>query len=147
MNQVKKSDSSFFSFLPYLILFASVFIFFSFFADYAAYYQEKLTLFVFSGDYLAGHLNQPGSLLVYTSDFLTSFIISCSRSGNCWNCHLPSGIPGLKNHRILTGSDSIVIPLFFGAALFFSTLITSTCFTTAWSAYPAGYISILQSDT
>ncbi len=120
MNQLKKSNNSFFSFLPYLILFASVFIFFSFFADYAAYYQEKLTLFVFSGDYLAGHLNQPGSLLVYTSDFLTSFYYYPAAGAAivgtviCLLVFLVSKITG-----ILTGSDSIVIPLFFGAALFY----------------------------
>jgi len=120
MNQLKKSNSSFFSFLPYLILFASVFIFFSFFADYAAYYQEKLTLFVFSGDYLAGHLNQPGSLLVYISDFLTSFYYYPAAGAAivgiviCLLVFLTSKITG-----ILTGSDSIVIPLFFSAAIFY----------------------------
>jgi len=120
MNKLKKSNSSFFSFLPYLILFASVFIFFSFFADYAAYYQEKLTLFVFSGDYLAGHLNQPGSLLVYISDFLTSFYYYPAAGAAivgiviCLLVFLVSKISG-----ILTGSDSIVIPLFFGAVLFY----------------------------
>lgn len=120
MNQLKKSNISFFSFLPYLILFASVFIFFSFFADYAAFYQEKLTLFVFSGDYLAGHLNQPGSLLVYISDLLTSFYYYPAAGAAivgiviCLLVFLVSKITG-----ILTGSDPIVIPLFFAAVFFY----------------------------
>lgn len=39
-------------------------------------YQEKLSLFEFSGDYLSDYLNQPGQLLIYLGRFLTTFFFN-----------------------------------------------------------------------
>ena len=44
--------------LPYLIFFTGMVLFFGFFADYIEFYQEKLSLFVFSRDYLIDNITQ-----------------------------------------------------------------------------------------
>jgi len=59
--------------LPVIILFIGSFIFFAFLADYVQFYQEKLSLFIFSGDFLKENIVKPGSLLVYSGKFLTTF--------------------------------------------------------------------------
>jgi len=59
--------------LPVIILFMGSFIFFAFLADYVQFYQEKLSLFIFSGDFLKENIVKPGSLLVYSGKFLTTF--------------------------------------------------------------------------
>lgn len=120
MNKKKITPNSAFSFLPYCILFLWSFIFFAFVADYACFYQEKTSFFVLSGDYLNNFILQPGSLLLYMGNLLTSFyyypvagsvIIS---SVICLSVFLIS--------RIITsisGIKSILIPILFGSALFF----------------------------
>ena len=120
MNQVKELVKRFFSFKPYLVLFLGSFIFFGFIADYTTYYQEKISLFVFSGDYLTGHLNQPGSLLIWIADLLTTFyyypvagavivsIIIC--------------LTALMSSKVISqisGNESFMMPLFTGLVLFF----------------------------
>ena len=105
--------------LPFLIFFTGSFVFFGFFADYVEYYQEKLALFVFSGDYLIENITQPGSLLVYSGRFLTTFfyypvagafIISLIISLIIYL------ISKLINH--LSGTESIIIPLISGTLFF-----------------------------
>lgn len=59
--------------LPYMVLFAGYFIWFAFVADYILFFQEKSTLFIFSGEYFSGKSGRPGGLLVCLSEFLTSF--------------------------------------------------------------------------
>jgi hypothetical protein len=74
MNQVnKKIKIRSVSLLPYFVLFIASVLYFSLFGDYITYYQEKNSLFIFSKDYLADHLVQPGSLLIYLGNFLTTF--------------------------------------------------------------------------
>jgi len=59
--------------LPVIVLFLGSFIFFAFLADYVEFYQEKQSLFIFSGDFLKENIVKPGSLLVYSGKFLTTF--------------------------------------------------------------------------
>ncbi len=61
--------------LPVLI-FALSLVYYYFFSNHIFYYQENLSLFVFSGDYLAQFSCKPGGLLVYAGNFLTQFYFS-----------------------------------------------------------------------
>ncbi len=105
--------------LPYLIFFIGSFIFFGFFADYVEFYQEKISLFIFSHDYLIDNLSQPGSLLVYLGRFLTTFyyypalgavIISLII---CLIIYMTS-----KIISYISGKESVFLPLIFGTAFF-----------------------------
>ncbi|MFZ0280948.1 MAG: DUF6057 family protein [Bacteroidales bacterium] len=120
MNQVKQTKNPFPDLLPYLVLFILMFLYFGFFADYAAYYQEQTSLFVFSHEYLAEHFHQPGSPLIYLSNFITTFF------------HIPftgavlvSVIIFLvvffisKIINFLAGRKQVLIPFLFGATLFY----------------------------
>ncbi len=120
MNQVKHLSSSLFSSLPYILFFPVSFIYFGFFADYIAFYQEKSSLFLLSNEYLLQNLHQPGGFLVYLGKLFTSFfyypvlgslIISIVL---CLSAFFISKIIGL-----LTESNSLFIPLLVGVALFF----------------------------
>jgi len=117
MIQIK--NNRFLNLLPFLIFFMGSFIFFGFFADYVEFYQEKLSLFVFSHDYLNTSLTQPGSMLVYLGRFLTTFyyypvagaiIISLTI---CVIIYMIS-----KIISYLTGKASIFVPLVFGTLFF-----------------------------
>jgi hypothetical protein len=119
MKENKKNNDQFLYFLPLLIFFTGSFIFYGFFADYVEYYQEKLSLFVFSGDYLNASLTQPGSILVYLGRFLTTFyyypvagaiIISLII---CLIIYMIS-----KIISSLTGKGSILLTLLFGTLFF-----------------------------
>jgi hypothetical protein len=106
-------------FLPYLIFFTGSFVYFGFFADYVEFYQEKLSLFVFSHDYLIDNLSQPGSLLIYLGRFLTTFYY-CPLIGAA----IISLIICLIIYMIsliissLTEKESILLPLLSGTAFF-----------------------------
>ena len=60
-------------YLPYRLFFLFSFLFLGLFADHIFFYQEKSSLFIFSSDYLAENLHQPGSLLLYLGRFLSTF--------------------------------------------------------------------------
>ena len=117
MEQIK--NNRFFYILPYLVFFTGSFLFFGVFADYIGFYQEKISLFVFSRDYLIDNIKQPGSLLVYLGRFLTTFyyypfvgglIIS---SIICLIILVISKIIGSS-----TGKETLLLPLLFGTAFF-----------------------------
>ena len=119
MTKKHPKYSSFVNYLPYIAFFIGSFLFFGIFADYVEYYQEKISLFVFSSDYLKTSLIQPGSLLVYFGRFLTTFyyypvagaiIISMTI---CLIMFMISRIISF-----LTGKPSILLPLLFGTAFF-----------------------------
>ena len=119
MTKKHPKYSSFVNYLPYIAFFIGSFLFFGIFADYVEYYQEKISLFVFSSDYLKSSLTQPGSLLVYLGRFLTAFyyypvagaiIISLI---TCMIIYMIS-----KIISILTDKKSIILPVLFGTAFF-----------------------------
>jgi hypothetical protein len=119
MSKNKSIKYQSYNFLPYLILFASSVIFFTFFADYVEFYQEKTSLFVFSGDYLKDIITQPGSFVIYIGSFLTTFyyypfcgaiIISFTI---CLITYFISRIMSF-----LSGEKAIMIPILFGIAFF-----------------------------
>ncbi len=111
--------SSFINYLPYIVFFTGSFLFFGFIADYVEYYQEKLSLFVFSADYLKSSLSQPGSLLVYLGRFLTTFYYYPVAGAIiitliiCMIIYMIS-----KIISFLTGKASILLPLLFGTSFF-----------------------------
>jgi hypothetical protein len=73
MNKTKSHNTLSLSWLPYLVFFTGVFIYFCFFADYIFFYQEKSSLFIFSHDFLSENLHQPGGPLIYAGKFLSTF--------------------------------------------------------------------------
>jgi len=58
--------------MPYLrgSILLSPFFYFYFYGNYVFFYQENLSLFVFSGDYLSQFTVKPGGLLEYAGNFL-----------------------------------------------------------------------------
>jgi hypothetical protein len=105
--------------LPAVILFLGSFIFFTFLADYVEFYQEKLSLFVFSADYFKESIEKPGSLLVYSGKFLTTFFYYPAAGALiisviiCLVYYLMSSI--IKH---LTGEKTILFPFITGLLLF-----------------------------
>ncbi|WP_372950555.1 DUF6057 family protein [Mariniphaga sp.] len=61
------------TYLPYLLFFLVTYVFFLWFAGYIFFYQEKLSLFLVSEEFLRKHLSQPGGFLQYLAVFLTAF--------------------------------------------------------------------------
>jgi hypothetical protein len=105
--------------MPLLIFFTASFLFFGFFADYTEFYQEKLSLFVFSHDYLIENLTQPGSLLVYLGRFLTTFFyypVAGAAIISLIICLIFYMISLIIS--FLTGKESILLPLLAGTAFF-----------------------------
>jgi len=94
-------------------------LFFGFFADYIEFYQEKLSLFVFSRDYLIDNITQPGSLLVFLGRFLTTFYYYPLVGGLIISLVLSLIIfMTSKIIKLLTGKMTLLLPLLFGAAFF-----------------------------
>jgi len=119
MKENKINSDQFLYLLPLLIFFTGSFIFFGFFADYVEYYQEKLSLFVFSRDYLNASLTQPGSMLVYLGRFLTTFYyypVAGAIIISLTICLIMFMIS--KIISCLTGKGSILLTLFFGTIFF-----------------------------
>ena len=105
--------------LPYLIFFAGMVLFFGFFADYIEFYQEKVSLFVFSRDYFIDNINQPGSLLVWSGRLLTTFYYYPFAGGLIISliiCLIIFLISRIIN--FLTGKATLLLPLLFGTAFF-----------------------------
>ncbi len=55
------------------LLFVFSFLYFYFFGNYVFFYQENLSLFVFSGEYLLQFVLKPGGMLEYLGNFLGQF--------------------------------------------------------------------------
>jgi hypothetical protein len=73
MQQTDIQHNRLFTYLPYLLFFLVTSVFFFWFAGYIFYYQEKLSIFLVSGEFLQEHLTQPGGFLKYLAAFLTAF--------------------------------------------------------------------------
>jgi Family of unknown function (DUF6057) len=56
--------------------FILTFIYFYWFGDYVLFFQEKQSLFIFSGEYLHEYLIKPGGLLELAGNFLTQFYLN-----------------------------------------------------------------------
>lgn len=119
MAQIRFTRILNFSFLPYLIFFAGLFLFFGFFADYIGFYQEKLSLFVCSADSFHENISQPGSLLLYLGTFLTTFC-RFPAAGSliisfiiCLAVYLISLII-----KFLSNKNSVVAPIIIGTGFF-----------------------------
>lgn len=114
-NQTGKKKELLAGLLPLLIFFTGSFIFFALLADYIGFFQEKQSLFVFSGDYLFNTIRQPGSPLVYLGRILTTFCYYPVAGGFLISliiCLLILMIS--KIITLLTGRSSILLPLIAG---------------------------------
>jgi hypothetical protein len=56
-----------------LLVFSITFLYLFFYNNYLFFYQENISLFLFSGEYLSQYLIKPGGLLEYTGNFLAQF--------------------------------------------------------------------------
>lgn len=116
---IQSKNNRLLGFLPLLLFFTGSFMFFGFFADYVEFYQEKLSLFVFSNDYLNASLSQPGSMLVYLGRFLTTFYyypLTGALISSLTICMIIYMISKIISY--LTGKASIFVPLAFGTLFF-----------------------------
>lgn len=120
MNAKNQKSNRIIVLLPYLLFFSLSTFFFSWFANYIFFYQEKSSLFQVSLPYLFSHLNQPGGLLKYLGEFQTTLyyyplmgavLVSLEI---CLAILLVSGIS-----KVLTGRSVYFVPFAIGAALFY----------------------------
>lgn len=120
MEHVKDKEKRLFHFMPFLFLFVLCLLYFSSFGDYITYYQEKNSLFVFSKDYLANYLIQPGSLLIYLGNFLTTFFYFPLTGAVVIGLLISfSGFIVSKITKLLSGKISYSITVLFSAILFY----------------------------
>jgi hypothetical protein len=109
--------------LPYLVLFSGILVYFLFFADYVTYFQEKSSLFVFSSGYLKESLQKPGDLIVYFGNLFTSFYYSplagtlIIASTITLTVFLISGI--IKSLNSEWVKPGVIISLLIGSILFY----------------------------
>lgn len=73
MKTIKFKNNILLSSLTFLIFFIINFFYFFLFAGYQFFYQEKLSLFIFSADFFREHFSQPGGFITYISVFLKAF--------------------------------------------------------------------------
>jgi hypothetical protein len=120
MDQAKDREGRLFNFMPFLLIFVLCTLYFSSFGDYITYYQEKNSLFVFSKDYLANYLNQPGSLLIYIGNFLSTFFYFPFTGAVVIGLLISfSGFIVSRITKLLSGKISYSITILFSAILFY----------------------------
>lgn len=73
MQRTDIQHNRFLTFLHYLLFFVVTFVFFFWFAGYIFFFQEKLSLFLVSKEFLLEYLIQPGGFLKYFALFLSAF--------------------------------------------------------------------------
>ncbi|HUX58721.1 MAG TPA: DUF6057 family protein [Bacteroidales bacterium] len=109
-----------FPWLPYMVFFVFTFIYFGFFSDYVLFYQEKLSLFIFSSDFLIENLKQPGGLLIYLGKFFSTLFYLPVLGSIVISSLLTLTIFTLsRTITILTARDTKIFPFIIGAALFY----------------------------
>ena len=120
MDQAKNRNYKLKNLIPFLLLFVFCLSYFSSLGDYITYYQEKNSLFVFSKDYLVSHLIQPGALLIYVGNFLTTFFYYPLTGAVVIALLISfSGYMVSKITNILAGKISWSVTLLFSAVLFY----------------------------
>jgi hypothetical protein len=120
LKRFKLKNIPFLAALPYLVFFTASFIYFSFFADYVLFYQEKSSLFIFSSDFLKENLHQPGGLLIWIGKLVTSFFYYPFTGGLVVALILTLIVLTVSAIiRIISGNNSTVFPLLTGVALFY----------------------------
>jgi hypothetical protein len=120
MNAKNQKSNRIIVLLPYILFFFLSTFFFSWFANYIFFYQEKSSLFQVSFPYLLKHLNQPGGFLQYLGELQTTFYYHSLVGAVmvsleiCLVILLVSGIS-----KVLTGRSVYFVPFVIGAALFY----------------------------
>jgi hypothetical protein len=111
---------SFLSFLPYAVFFTVVFFFFSFFADYILFYQEKSSLFIFSIDFLSENLRQPGGVLIWLGKLFTSLYFVPAAGALLLSLLLTVILLAVSRISVLiSGKNSVIIMVITGLILFY----------------------------
>lgn len=120
MNRITIKNDILFSCLSYLIFFLGSFVYFGFFTDYIFFYQEKSLLFICSYDFLFENLHQPGGLLIYLGEFLSTFfyypLVGAAITSSILSLTV-FVISKIVGH--LTGKRTLIIPFILGTALFY----------------------------
>lgn len=73
MKRIPSKNTPDFSHLPLRFFFLITFLYFYRLGDHIQFYQEKLSLFVFSSDFLKENLSQPGGLVIWIGKLLSAF--------------------------------------------------------------------------
>ncbi|HCI56361.1 MAG TPA: DUF6057 family protein [Bacteroidales bacterium] len=106
--------------LPYILFFIFVFVFFCFYADHIFIYQEKYSLFIFSSEYLLDCLSQPGALLKYLSAFLSAFYYyPVAGSFIATTVIILSIIQLSAIIKLITAKENLLIPFLAGLLMFY----------------------------
>lgn len=120
MNLRKQKSNRVLLVLPYILFFSLATFFFSWFANYIFFYQEKSILFQVSFAYLLEHLNQPGGFLQYLGELLATFYYH-SFVGAIWVsleiCLIILLVSQIS--KALTGRYVYFLPFVIGAVLFY----------------------------
>jgi hypothetical protein len=120
MNQNKNTNNSLSSWLPCLIFFAGCFIYFGYFGDYVLFFQEKSSLFIFSADFLSQSLHQPGGLIIWLGELISTFFFHPLEGAFILAALLTLFVIIVrKTISFLTGNDAIFLSFIFGLALFY----------------------------
>ena len=120
MNKNKTISKPFLSWLPYLVFFAFSLAYFGFFGNYLFFYQEKSSLFIFSSEFLYENLHQPGGLLIWLGKLLSTFFYYPLAGAFIVTSVLTLILISISKILYLqAGKNSTVIPLIFGAVLFY----------------------------
>jgi len=120
MNSNNSNSNAFLSWLPYLVFFAVVLIYFTFFGNYIFFYQEKSSLFIFSLDFLFENLHQPGGFLIWFGKFFITFYYNPVIGAILLSAILTLVIILISGIiTLLTGKKNSLIPFVVGASLFY----------------------------
>jgi hypothetical protein len=120
MEQIKSNIKRSLSWFPYLMFFAGSFIYFGFFANYIFFYQEKSSLFIFSGNFLKENLHQPGGFLIWLGKLITTFYYY-PLAGALLQSTILTLIPisVSKTTLLLNSKESLIISLITGVTFFY----------------------------
>ncbi len=103
------------SFITPVLVFIFTFFYLFFFNDYLFFYQENISLFVYSGEYLHQAIVKPGGLLEYAANFLAQFFFNPAFGSIILSSIITLlVIVGIKTDRRLSGKSSlslILIPI------------------------------------
>lgn len=120
MNPKKQKAYRIFRFLPYLLFCSFSIFYFSWFANYIFFYQEKSSLFEVSANYLLEHLSKPGGGLIFLNKLVTAFYFYFWLGAILVTLEIFLVILLVSKIAIrLTGRQVFFLPFALGASLFY----------------------------
>ncbi len=120
MNKLNHKFNTPVYFSAYLIFFLCSIFYFTWFANYIFFYQEKAGLFFTTFSFFSEHLNRPGGFLLYLGELQTTFYFHTLTgailvSGEMVLIMLLINATGKQ----ITGRRLFILPFLIGATLFF----------------------------